>query len=137
MDIDAHLAMSLEKQCPWDACATLWTHASWRDLIDMMKAVSPETYEAWKRGLLTDEQPTFPLLAQDITADLVVDFWTLIQMRIWSDLRSGYCLDTAVARARHHFGIPQYPPCLHHPKIDGATRIAWAMRTWPHRRLAD
>lgn len=82
-------------------------------------------------------QPTFRLLGQDITADLVVDFWILVQMRVWADINAGIPVIESVERVRMALGIPLYQPCLHHDKLDGASRIAWDMRAWPQRRLAD
>lgn len=82
-------------------------------------------------------QPIFSLLAQDITADLVVDFWMMVQLRVWGDIAEGTPLIEAVERARAAFGVPLYQPFLHHGKLDGASRIAWDMRAFPTRRLAD
>ena len=52
MTDDAQLAQRLEEQCPWETCSKLWTHASWLDLVETIKTVSPDAYEALKRDLI-------------------------------------------------------------------------------------
>jgi hypothetical protein len=135
------IAVRLEARYPWEFCAKLFTHRTWLDLVKVLQKASPEAYAALRHDVFREElptpQPKFRLLAQDITADLIVDFWTLIQMRVWADLKAGLPLREAVSRAREHFGVPEYPPCLHHPKLDGAAEIACDMRAWPSRKLAD
>ena len=52
VDADYHLACRLEDECPWETCAKLWTHAGWLDLIETIKSVSPEAYQALRKDLL-------------------------------------------------------------------------------------
>ena len=43
------------------------------------------------------DQPMFVLHAQDITADLAVDFWTIVQLRVREHMNAGLTLVQAVA----------------------------------------
>lgn len=52
VDADVRLAMRLEDECPWHTCSKLWRHAGWLDLIETIKTVSPDAYQALKRDLL-------------------------------------------------------------------------------------
>ena len=52
VDADYHMAVRLEDECPWETCTKLWTHASWLDLIETIRTVSPEAYQALRRDLL-------------------------------------------------------------------------------------
>jgi hypothetical protein len=52
LDTDIDLARRLEDECPWDTCSKLWNHTGWLDLIETIRTVSPEAYEALKRDLL-------------------------------------------------------------------------------------
>ena len=81
---------------------------------------------------------TFTLRSQDATADLVVDFWMLVQLRVSHSMKFGMTLAQALTEARDHFGIPEYPvDILVSPKLNGAVKIAHAMRAWSNRKLAD
>ena len=51
-DIDVHLSLRLEDECPWESVSKVMTHESWLDLIETIRTVSPEAYEALKRDLL-------------------------------------------------------------------------------------
>jgi len=53
VDADYHMAVRLEDECPWDTCSKLWSHAGWLDLIETIKVLSPESYAALRRDLLT------------------------------------------------------------------------------------
>lgn len=82
-------------------------------------------------------QVTFTLVAQDISADLVVDFWTMTQLRVRTHMDAGLTMVQAVEAVREQFGIPEYPEILGDDKLDGAARIAQAMRMHANRKLAD
>ena len=83
-------------------------------------------------------QATFTLVAQDATADLVVDFWVMLQLRIRDRVNAGVPLQVAIERERIGFGILAYPPdLLKEPKLAGALEIAARMRGQTDRRLAD
>ena len=83
-------------------------------------------------------QATFTLVAQDASADLVVDFWTMVQIRARQSMESGLTLAEAMALERIAFGIPAYVPAVHDdPKLAGASVIAGNMRQFPNRKMAD
>lgn len=83
-------------------------------------------------------QLTFTLTEGDVTADLVVDFWVLIQARIRMSVKNGVPLEIAVQRERTTFGVPVYfPQVFDDPKLAGAVQIAEMMRGARHRKLAD
>ena len=52
VDADYHMAVRLEDECPWETCTKLWTHAGWLDLIETIRTVSPDAYQALRRDLL-------------------------------------------------------------------------------------
>jgi hypothetical protein len=81
--------------------------------------------------------PSFTLIAQDITADLCVDFWTMTQLRVRTHMDAGLTMVQAVDAVREKFGIPEYPEILGDAKLDGAARIAETMRAHSPRKLAD
>jgi len=81
--------------------------------------------------------PTFTLTAGDISSDLMVDFWVLVQLRVRHDLAMGRTLEQALDHVRNRFDIPVYHEALNDAKLDGAARIAEAMRNFPNRKLAD
>ncbi len=85
----------------------------------------------------TNQEPTFTLRAQDLTADLVIDFWILVQLRVRHAVKQGTPVAVAIEDARKKLGIPAYPPILGVEKLDGAARIATAMTEWTGRKLAD
>jgi hypothetical protein len=72
-----------------------------------------------------------------VTADLVVDFWILTQLRVRQLMEMGRTMRAAVNEVRRHIGVPEYPPVLKDAKLDGAARIAEQMRQWEKRRMAD
>jgi hypothetical protein len=49
-----HMAARLEDECPWETCSKLWTHASWLDLLETIKTLSPDAYAALRRDLLKE-----------------------------------------------------------------------------------
>jgi len=81
--------------------------------------------------------PTFTLVAGDASADLVVHFWVLTQLRVRYFMGIGMTMAQAVQEVRDNFSIPEYPYVLGDKKLDGAARIAGAMRNFPKRKLAD
>lgn len=56
-----------------------------------------------------DDEPVFVLRAQDMSADILVDFWAELALRM---------------------GCPQ-------EKVDEAIDLAAEMRAWPHRKWPD
>lgn len=85
-------------------------------------------------------EATFTLRAQDITADIVVDFWTIVQIRVKEYMDAGLSLDRAVQAVREYFFLesvnsPRYP--TGNVKLDTAARLADVMRQWPARKMAD
>jgi len=82
-------------------------------------------------------QVTFTLVSQDISADLVVDFWTMVQLKVRVNMRHGMTVPGAVEAVRVTFGIPKYPEYFDDAKLNGAARIAEAMRLHSNRKIAD
>lgn len=83
-------------------------------------------------------QPHFDLLAQDISADLVVDFWIRIQHELRARVREGYSLERAVRMTRDFFFLQPYDGVpTGDAKLDRAGQIADAMRQQTNRKLAD
>jgi hypothetical protein len=82
-------------------------------------------------------EKTFTIRAQDVTGDLVVDFWTMVQLRVRVNVRHGMTVPEAIDAVRTTFGIPKYPDAFNDHKLDGAARIAEAMRDHSPRKLAD
>lgn len=84
-------------------------------------------------------EATFRLRAQDITADLLVDLWIMVQIRLKAEQRQ-HSLAEGVENVRNYFGVPRYPSALfteEHAKLKGAAEIAEAMRLHSPRKLAD
>ena len=81
--------------------------------------------------------PVFPLKASDLTADLCVDFWQMVQRRVKTIVYDGLTPEQAVQMVRESFGIPPYLPIWEDEKLNGAARIAAAMRAHSPRKLAD
>jgi hypothetical protein len=88
----------------------------------------------------------FILKSSDISADLIVDMWVMINARIRQSLRDGRTLEEAILIERDGFGIPCYGTIAKglnglgifgDTKLDGAADIAEAMRQHAPRRLAD
>jgi hypothetical protein len=46
------VAMQLEAECPWESVSKVLSHNGWLDLVETIKAVSPEAYQALRRDLL-------------------------------------------------------------------------------------
>ena len=85
-------------------------------------------------------EPIFVLRAQDVTADLVVDFWAIVQVRVREHMDHGHTMQRAVQLVREYFFLdsvnsPRYPTGI--AKLDTAVTKAEAMRQWPNRKLAD
>lgn len=81
---------------------------------------------------------TFTLRAQDITADLLVDLWAMIQYQMRERIRVNHeNPHDAVNSLRTSYGM-LLPMLLEGDrKILQALSIAEKMRAWPNRRLAD
>ena len=88
-------------------------------------------------------EPTFTLRAQDITSDLVVDFWTIVQIRVKENMDAGLTMMQAVQAVRSYFFLesvnsPRYPKRnTGTAKLATAVLMADEMRQWPDRKLAD
>lgn len=85
-------------------------------------------------------EPTFTLRAQDITADLVVDFWTIVQIRVRENMNAGLTMVQAVQAVRSYYFLesinsPRYP--TGDIKLDTAVMKAEVMRQFKNRKLAD
>lgn len=99
---------------------------------------STEIAERVERPCGTAPQPHFNLIAQDATADLVVDFWILVQLRVQFRMQAGETITEALREVRTTFGLHAYTPeLLDGSKLQGAALIARAMEQFPTRRLAD
>ncbi len=84
------------------------------------------------------EQPHFDLLAHDLTAALVVDFWLLLQCRISEMMRrDGTTAEACVDALRVTFLIPAYEPDWIIDTMNEASVTAREMERYPTRRLAD
>ena len=81
-------------------------------------------------------EPTFTLRAQDVTADLVVDFWVKIQQKVREHMNAGLTKMQAVQAVRSYYFLETYVPASD-VKLSGACRIAGEMEKWPARKLAD
>lgn len=104
---------------------------------DTTPSTQPEPESPTPAPSPTHGEPTFTLRAQDLTADLVIDFWILVQLRVRHAVKQGTPVAVAIEEARRKFGIPVYPPILGVEKLDGAARIATAMTEYQTRKLAD
>jgi hypothetical protein len=84
-------------------------------------------------------QPKFTLIAQDATADLVVDFWVEIQLQVKQFMEDGLSLELAIEKIRQQFGVPPWSQftTLHDPKLKGAAEIGYQMSEWRNRKVAD
>ncbi len=82
-------------------------------------------------------EPTFTLRAQDVTADLSIDFWLIVQQEVRRAMNDGATIEEAKECVRHTHVVPIQPPMFRSLKIDGAAKIAEAMRVWPDRKVAD
>jgi len=49
---EEHLAVRLEEECPWESVSKVLDHTGWLDLVETIKQVSPEAYQALRRDLL-------------------------------------------------------------------------------------
>lgn len=88
----------------------------------------------------TCEQPHFTLLAQDITADLVVEFWVIVNEKLAELVKAGRTPEEAVDHLRGIFHIPPhvYEGLMISPKHASAVRIAREMREYQGgRKVAD
>lgn len=83
-------------------------------------------------------EPVFLLRAQDITADLVVDFWVLVNGKLQELMKLGMTKEEAVERLRqvHHIPYP-YEGLTNVEKHQSAVRIAKMMRGHQDRKVAD
>lgn len=81
-------------------------------------------------------QPTFTLIAQDITADLVVDFWIKAQQKVREHMDAGLTMTQAVKAVRSYYFLEPDVPA-DDAKLSGACAIAEAMSRWPNRKIAD
>jgi hypothetical protein len=85
-------------------------------------------------------EATFTLRAQDITADLVLDFWISAQLEVRQAMDDGLTLVEAIAHVRTVYQIARWSFFIGEqaaPKLQGAARIGKAMAQWPNRKLVD
>lgn len=88
----------------------------------------------------TCEQPHFILVAQDITADLVVEFWAIINEKLGEMVKAGHTPEGALRQLRAVFHLPPevYAGLFISPKHASAVQIAKEMRAYQgERRVAD
>ena len=89
---------------------------------------------------IAEGQPVFPIIAQDITAHLVVDFWVAVNAYMQEKVNEGQSMIFAIERARQLHGVPRassYGMNDLNPKLNSALDISRAMMRWDHRKLAD
>ena len=85
-----------------------------------------------------NQEPCFVLRAQDISAPLAVLFWAKIQVKIRTYMDAGITMDQAVEAVRKYYFLDDMDRDAYTDlKLDGAVRIAEAMQTYPHKKLAD
>ena len=84
-----------------------------------------------------EQQPHFDILAQDISSDLVVDFWIKVNLMIRDNVRQGYSLEKAVVLTRQFYFLPMHGTLLGDEKLNSASEIAAQMRKQANRKLAD
>lgn len=90
------------------------------------------------REITKDEQPQFTLLAQDITADLVVEFWICVNGKVQELVKGGMSPAEAAQHMRRIYHIPPILAGLvSSEKLQGACQIAQQMRDFPYRKVAD
>lgn len=84
-------------------------------------------------------EPTFTLRAQDLLADLAVDFWVSANVELRAYMEDGVSIPEAKQRIRAKHHVSMYPSG--HPdlteKDNGAVRISMEMAAWPSRKVAD
>ena len=108
--------------------------AKFSDLV--LKHVNPD-HVPFLTAMLKNE-PLFTLRAQDISADLVVDYWIKVNLMIRDHVKQGYSLEEAAALARTFYFIPHYDgQVLADGKLNSAGEIAARMRQFTPRKLAD
>ena len=84
-------------------------------------------------------ETTFTLRSQDVTADLVVDFWISCQVEVKQHMDDGMTMVQAVEEVRREFLIPgwgSFAP-MEDLKLAQAQQIGKAMNMWVNRKLAD
>lgn len=85
-------------------------------------------------------QPTFTLVAQDVSADLCVDFWIGVQLQIRQRIDDGMTVKDAVDSTRREYRVAPWSTLepMEDVKLNGAMMIARAMRAFPGiRKVAD
>lgn len=84
-------------------------------------------------------QAKFLLIAQDITAPLVIDFWVRVQQRMRDLLATGLTLSEAEQAVRCYYFLDNRPTvgAMEPDKLADASAIADVMAQFPGRRLAD
>ncbi|HKW13829.1 MAG TPA: hypothetical protein VJS69_05025 [Candidatus Krumholzibacteria bacterium] len=95
---------------------------------------TPEEYLA---HMAAKRQPCFVLLAQDITADIVVDFWIKVQQRMREHVKHGLTEAQAAKAVREYYFLEKMDVTITYQKLAEACAIAGAMENWGTRRLAD
>lgn len=101
--------------------------------------MEPDTDRTCFEKAKASGQPTFTLIAQDVSSDLVVDFWISCQVEIRQSMEDGLTMQQAIDKARRHFGVPRwngFEP-MDDPKLVQAQEIGKAMSGWVNRKLAD
>jgi len=90
------------------------------------------------REKAADDEPIFTLRAQDISAPLVVLFWTAVQMQLSRALKVGVSPREALAAIES--GLVNDKDLvfdLTNVKIGDALQCATQMAKWPTRKVAD
>jgi hypothetical protein len=84
-------------------------------------------------------QPSFKLIAQDVTADLVIDFWIEVQLQVKQSIEDGTTMMEAIDKIRQQFGVPPWSQftTLTNPKLKEAAAIGYLMSEWKNRKIPD
>ena len=88
----------------------------------------------------TVDMPTFLLKASDLSADVVVDLWVLVNRRMREHLATGYTPEEARDWVRQYYFLDSInaPTLTQIPKLDSALAIAEQMRQYTGpKKVAD
>lgn len=84
------------------------------------------------------DEPVFTLRAQDVTADLAVEFWVRVNACLRERLQQGATIAAARAELKLLLGRELPLNCdVLDAKLGEALACAAEMVSWPNRKLAD
>lgn len=109
------------------------------NMPDTAEVLTPyERLDCYQKAMAKRE-PKFCLRAQDISADLCVDFWISAQLEVRQRIDDGMTVQEAVDTVRREYRIAPWSTfaAMEDQKINGAMMIAKAMRAFPNRKVAD